>query len=75
MKDRRRPENAKLRMYFDALADAKKHTTETWSNNLIEGNMPYMSLESWVSYLEQCALHEAAKVCGSKPAILTKLVK
>lgn len=75
MNERRRPENAKLRAYFDALAEARQHTTETWGNNLVDGNIAYMSLEQWISYLEQCALTEAAKVCGANTGILTKIVK
>lgn len=75
MRERRKPENAKLRVYFEALKDARKHTLDTWSNNLIQGNMPYMSLESWIAYLEQCVIKEAAKVCGANSNILTKIAK
>lgn len=62
--DRRKKENAKLRAYIDAIADAKQFTKETWADNLIAGNSAFISLEEWISYLEHCALEEAAKVCG-----------
>lgn len=62
--ERRRKENYKLRVYFDAIKQAKEFTAETWGENLIASGMPYIALESWIAYLEGCALREAAKTCG-----------
>lgn len=60
-KNRRTTEGYKLRVYMDAIKDAKATTDaewiEAWANNPIHSQ--YVPRIVWIGYLERCAIQEA----------------
>lgn len=66
--EKRRKEAYRLREYHNALKQAKAFTNETWIDNLIAANSPYMPLESWIAYLEHCIVEESERLIKSLAA-------
>lgn len=63
--NRRRPEAFKLRVYMDAIKDARNTTDKDWMDRWVAGcnaETQWISRATWISYLEQCALWEADKL-------------
>lgn len=70
MQERRTQEGYKLRVYFDAIKEAKAMSDEEWTNAwAVSGsNAPYMPKSVWIAYLESCAMKEAEKLVGREAA-------
>jgi len=64
MKERRTKEGYKLRVYVDAIREAKAITDQEWIENWSKqiGDQVYMPRMDWIYYLEQCAILEATKL-------------
>lgn len=63
--DRRTPEGYKLRVYVDAIQDAKLTSDEEWLTRWVANvnrDSMWISRLTWIAYLEQCALREAKKM-------------
>ena len=71
MQDRRKPENYKLRVYMDAMQDAKAMTDEQWLDAWIKNadtNSPYVFREQFIAYIDQCILGEVTKLLERESA-------
>jgi len=68
MKNRRTQKGYKLRVYMDAIKDAKATTDEQWIDQWATSEGTYVSRVVFLSYLEQCALIEAEKYMAKDAA-------
>jgi hypothetical protein len=59
MNDRRTSAGWKLRIYMDAIRDAKAMTDDAWIDMQVYSDARYLPRDVWISYLEGCALREA----------------
>lgn len=59
IKNRRRKEAYRLRIYIDAIKAAEAMTDSAWMEEQIYSNGPYMPRLSWIEFLRKCALIEA----------------
>jgi hypothetical protein len=61
IKEKRTKEGYRLRVYIDALNDARTMTNEEWIGQW--ANDPewdaYVPLDTWVAYLEKCIVKES----------------
>jgi hypothetical protein len=57
--DRRTKQGCRLRVYLDAIKQAKAMTQDEWVQNWISSGNRWMPKDQWISYLETCALKEA----------------
>lgn len=60
-KNRRTTEGYRLRVYIDAIHDAKAMTDEEWIEAWATNpaHCRYVPRNVWIAYLEQCAIREA----------------
>jgi len=56
--NRRTKRGYKLRIYLDALKDAKNTSDEQWLQNWITSGGQWMPRMAWIAYLEQCVIAE-----------------
>lgn len=68
MKNRRTTEGYKLRVYMSAIADAKAMSASEWVDSQAKCAEGFITQESWIHYLEQCALVEATKLIDYREA-------
>jgi hypothetical protein len=70
MRERRTLEGYRLRIYIDAIKEAKTMTNaewvEAWSKR--PEHETYIPRLVWIDYLEQCAMIEADKLAESRVA-------
>lgn len=61
MRNRRTQDGYRLRVYIDAIKDAKAMTDGEWIEQWSKsgGSEKYISRSMWISYLEHCALQAA----------------
>lgn len=58
-----------LRVYMNAIREAKKKTKEEWLNEWIHcGKGPFVLQEDWISYLKHCAWKELDRLDYIKKA-------
>ena len=63
MKDKRTTEGYKLRVYMDAIKDAKAITDDQWVAQWIKSvDAQWIPKSNWIAYLEQCAIGELEKI-------------
>ena len=69
-KNRRTVEGYKLRVYIDAIKQARMTTDAEWIEGWASGpsDCAYMPKIVWVSYLERCAIEEAGKLMEQEAA-------
>ena len=70
MIDRRTKEGYRLRIYMDQIKQVKAMTDEEWVNNWVIYPISdiYFTRNSWLQYLESCALIEAEKMAKGEAA-------
>lgn len=70
MEDRRTKEGYRLRVYIDAIKEAKAMTEAEWVDGWIRGpkDAPYTPLSTWIIYLEQCVIAEASNLMRGEAA-------
>lgn len=70
MTERRSKAGYKLRVYIDAIADARKTSDQEWADQwaLSNGDRPYLTKEVWIAYLKDCAIAEAGRYIGKEAA-------
>jgi hypothetical protein len=61
VRERRKKEGYKLRIYIDAIKDARATTESQWMEDWARNDCKdhYITKSMWISYLEECALQEA----------------
>ena len=70
MRNRRTERGYRLRVYLDALRDAKNTSDAQWVENWISGspNSPFLPRMAWIGYLEQCIIAESSNYFGPEQA-------
>jgi len=67
--NKRTKQGYKLRIYIDALHQAKNTSPEKWIQEWISGpSVPYLSQSTWIAYLERCIVTESQTFMRKKAA-------
>lgn len=70
-RERRSPKAWRLRVYIDALKEARKMTDQEWIDNWVahcDANSIFMPRSTWISILEFWAVEEAEKLTAKMVA-------